>query len=93
MSSGRMWKPSPINAGVGIPKGTSAVDHATNTILSYVFGKQTDDVFKNLKALGISHYYLCPLGTPMIGALIHAIWMLTNMRLANVTPRKLSVKT
>jgi len=82
-----------INAGVGIPKGTSAVDHATNTILSYVFGKQTDDVFKNLKALGISHYYLCPLGTPMIGALIHAIWMLTNMRLANVTPRKLSVKT
>jgi len=40
---------------------------ATNTILAYVFGKRTDDVFKQLKALlaplGISHYYLCPLGT------------------------------
>jgi len=86
-------EPSPISAGVGIPKGTSAVDHATNTILAYVFGKRTDDVFKNLKALGISHYYLCPLGTPMIGALIHAIGMLTNMKLAKVTLRKLSVKT
>jgi len=69
MSSGRLWEPSPTNAGVGIPKGISAVDHATNTILSYVFGKRTDDVFKNLKALGISHYYLCLLGIPMIGHL------------------------
>jgi len=38
-------------AGVGIPKGTSAVDHATNTILAYVFGKRTNDVFKQSKAL------------------------------------------
>jgi len=68
------------------------VDHATNTILAYVFGKRTDDVFKQLKAL------FDPLGvsviiTPMIGALMHAIWMLTNMKLANVTLRKLSAKT
>jgi len=35
----------------GIPKGTSAIDHATNTILAYVFGKRTSDVFKQLKAL------------------------------------------
>jgi len=38
-----------------------AVDHVTNTVLAYVFGKRTDDVFKKLKALldpfGISHYY------------------------------------
>lgn len=56
-----MWAPSPTSAGVGIPKDTSAVDHATNTVLAYVSGKRTDDVFKKLKALlapdGISHYY------------------------------------
>ena len=38
-----------------------AVDHATNTILAYVFGKRKDDVFKQLKALlepfGITRYY------------------------------------
>ena len=28
-----------------------AVDHATNTILAYVFGKRKDDVFKKLKVL------------------------------------------
>ena len=28
-----------------------AVDHATNTVLAYVFGKRKDDVFKQLKAL------------------------------------------
>jgi insertion element IS1 protein InsB len=38
-----------------------AVDHATNIVLAYVFGKRKDEVFKALKALlesfGISRYY------------------------------------
>nr|WP_221902064.1 IS1 family transposase [Bathymodiolus platifrons methanotrophic gill symbiont] len=38
-----------------------AVDHATNTVIAYVFGKRKDDVFKELKALltpfEISRYY------------------------------------
>ncbi len=38
-----------------------AVDHATNTVLAYVFGKRKDVVFKELKALlalfNISRYY------------------------------------
>ncbi|TAK64619.1 IS1 family transposase [Methylobacter sp.] len=37
-----------------------AVDHATNTVLAYVFGKRKDEVFKKLKALlelfGISRH-------------------------------------
>jgi len=32
---------------VSIPKGTSAVDHATNTILAYVFGKRTMTFLNN----------------------------------------------
>ena len=28
-----------------------AVDHATNTVLAYVFGRRTDEAFKELKAL------------------------------------------
>lgn len=38
-----------------------AVDHATNTVLAYVFGKRKDEVFKQLKALltpfGITRYF------------------------------------
>lgn len=38
-----------------------AVDHATNTVLAYVFGKRKDEVFKELKALltpfNINCYY------------------------------------
>jgi insertion element IS1 protein InsB len=38
-----------------------AVDHMTNTVLAFVFGKRKDEVFKALKALleplGISRYY------------------------------------
>ncbi len=38
-----------------------AVDHATNTVLAYMFGKRKDDVFKKLKELlepfGIQRYY------------------------------------
>ena len=38
-----------------------AVDHATNTVLAYVFGKRKDEVFKKLKALlepfGIMKFY------------------------------------
>jgi insertion element IS1 protein InsB len=38
-----------------------AVDHATNTVLAYVFGKRMDIVFQDLKALlapfNISRYY------------------------------------
>ncbi len=38
-----------------------AVDHATNTVPAYVFGKRKGEVFKELKALlepfGISRYY------------------------------------
>lgn len=28
-----------------------AIDHATNTVLAYVFGRRTDEAFKELKAL------------------------------------------
>ena len=28
-----------------------AIDHATNRVLAYVFGRRTDEVFKELKAL------------------------------------------
>ena len=38
-----------------------AVDHATNTVLAYVFGRRKDEVFKSLKALpepfGIKKFY------------------------------------
>ena len=38
-----------------------AVDHATTTVLAYVFGKRKDGVFKQLKALlepfGMTRYY------------------------------------
>lgn len=38
-----------------------AVDHATNTVIAYVFGKRKDVVFQELKKLldplGISRYY------------------------------------
>jgi insertion element IS1 protein InsB len=38
-----------------------AVDHATNTVIAYVFGKRKDVVFKQLKTLldpfGIARYY------------------------------------
>ncbi len=38
-----------------------AVDHVTNTVIAYVFGKRKDDVFKEPKALltpfNISQYY------------------------------------
>ena len=38
-----------------------AVDHATNTVLAYIFGRKKDEVFKNLKALsepfGIKKFY------------------------------------
>jgi insertion element IS1 protein InsB len=38
-----------------------AVDHTTNTVLAYVFGKRQDEVFKELKALlkplGIRRYF------------------------------------
>jgi insertion element IS1 protein InsB len=43
-----------------------AVDHATNTVLAYVFGKRKDTVFQDLKALlaplNISRYYTDELG-------------------------------
>jgi insertion element IS1 protein InsB len=38
-----------------------AIDHTTNTLLAYVFGKRKDEVFKQLQQLlepfGISRYY------------------------------------
>lgn len=38
-----------------------AVDHASNTVLAYVFGSRQDDVFKELKSLlepfSITRYY------------------------------------
>ena len=44
-----------------------AVDHATNTILAFVFGRRKDVVFKELKSLldpfGISRYYTDDWGT------------------------------
>lgn len=43
------------------PPGTSAVDHVTNTVLAYVFGKRMGVVFQDLKALlapfNISRYF------------------------------------
>jgi len=57
-----------------------AVDHATNTVLAYVFGKRKDTVFQELKAL------LAPL---MIGAHMSAILNQRRMKLAKQTPKKL----
>lgn len=41
-----------------------AVDHATNTVLAYAFGKRQDKVFEELKTLleplGICRYYTDP---------------------------------
>jgi IS1 family transposase len=68
-----------------------AVDHATNTVLAYVFGKHQDVVFKELKALlepfGIS------LIIPMIGTLMSAILKAISTRSANITPKRLNAKT
>jgi len=51
-----------------------ALDHNTNTVLAYVFGKRKDIVFKELKAL------LAPFITPMTGVLMNVILMLNNMK-------------
>jgi len=68
-----------------------AVDHATDTVIAYAFGKRKGIVFKQLKTLldpfGIARF------TPMTGALMNAIWTLISMRLASVTPRKSNEKT
>jgi insertion element IS1 protein InsB len=51
-----MWVIKPTNAGCG-----DAVDHATNIVLAYVFGKRKDEVFQSLKTLlepyNIVRYY------------------------------------
>lgn len=57
-----MWEPSPTNTGVGIPKGTSAVDHATNTTLVYVFGKRTDDDSRRCLTLKYQPLLFMPFG-------------------------------
>lgn len=47
-----------------------AVDHVTNTVLAFVFGKRKNEVFKALKAwlepLGISRYYTDDWGADII---------------------------
>ncbi len=69
-----------------------AVEHSTNTILAYVFGKRKDVVFKELQTLlkpfNIKRYYI-----PMIGVLMNEIYPLMNMKLARVTHKKLNEKT
>ena len=67
-----------------------AVEHSTNTILAYVFGKRKDVVFKELQALlkpfNIKRY------TPMIGALMNEIYQPMNMKLERQAHKKLSEK-
>lgn len=67
-----------------------AVDHATNTVLVYVFGKRKDEVFKALKALlepfDISRYYTDDWG--LISATLKPI----SMRWVSATPRRLNAK-
>jgi insertion element IS1 protein InsB len=57
-----------------------AVDHATNTVLAYRFGKRKDEVFQKLKALlepfGIRRYY------PDDWGHMNTILMPTSMRRA-----------
>ncbi len=69
-----------------------AVDHATNTVLAYVFGRRKDDVFKELKALlepfNISCYYT----TPMTGVPMSATGILKHMKLVKQTHKKLNEK-
>jgi transposase-like protein len=68
-----------------------AVDHATNTVLAYVFGKRKDTVFQDLKALlaplNIGHYYTDGWG------LTGAILTLAGMRSASGTPKRSSANT
>lgn len=68
-----------------------AVDHATNTVIAYVFGKRKDVVFKELKAL------LDPFGIariiPTIGVLMNVTWTLTSTIWVSATPKRLSGKT
>jgi transposase-like protein/IS1 family transposase len=69
-----------------------AVDHTTNTVLAYVFGKRKDTVFQDLKALlapfNISRYY-----TDDWGALTNATSTPTNRRWASEAPKRSNVKT
>lgn len=64
MSSGLMSATSPISAGLWY-----AVDHATDTVRAYVFGKRRDDVFKELKALLACPPLALAVISPMIGRL------------------------
>ena len=66
------------------------VDHATNTVLAYVFGKRKDDVFKQLKTLLAPSMLLA--STQMIGELMNVTLRLVNMRLVSVIHRKSNVK-
>jgi insertion element IS1 protein InsB len=67
-----------------------AVEHSTNTILAYVFGKRKDVVFKELQALlkpfNIKRYYTDDWG------LMNEIYQLMNMELERKTHKKLSEK-
>ena len=68
-----------------------AVDHATNTLLAYVFGKRQDEVFQTLKTLlepyHIVRYYTDDWGT------YNVIWIQISTRSASATPKKSNVKT
>ena len=67
-----------------------AVDHATNTVLAYVFGKRKDTVFQELKALltafNIRRYYTDDWGH------MSAILNQRCMKLVKQTHRKLNEK-
>lgn len=67
-----------------------AVDHATNSVLAYVFGKRKDEVFKALKILlgpfGITRYHSDDWGayerhtTPVSMGLVSAIHKKLNAK-------------
>ena len=65
-----------------------AVDHATNTVLAYVFGKRC---LRSSKAYCV--HFVLPATTQMIGVPMNAIWIQINMRLANETRKKSNART
>ena len=70
-----------------------AVDHATNTVLAYVFGRRKDEVFKKLKKLlepfGIKKFYTDDWGAYERN---NQRSTKTNMSLERKIPKKLNVR-
>ena len=64
-----------------------AIDHATNTILAFVFGRRKDIIFKKLRAL------LEPFGINLIGEHMNVTWPLIVMKLAKPIRKRSNEKT